>query len=605
MKDKQKPLIKLLLILYISSLSLIALSDEKKDEGVSTCNQRIMNSYLLKGREKSNNHPVLMCPSITANCCTRHDQQRAYHYVRNIVEARITEYNTKIDILMQRLLNIHKLLKTKPPTFKGNRFRKRFCSKNLREVLNFDLVGLYNTLHSEILLSVSYFENHYAKFFCMLCDGKAHQFISINQQSQYVNFEASYCKDMLVSNEELLENLNIKLVKYLVNLQHSVDCVHYSRSFNLKFPRMDKVKQSTRLLDCLENMHGERFVVKCASTCRRIRFSKLTPFFQGDFRFLNEMSTAVNRFFKYKESGSVISFRLRRFFRQFRINPRIARTRRTNFKKNLTKRPVKTKKGGKSRKLNDSKTKEVVKSHKDIGEGKSVKQSRAVERPKERKLFDGGNTENSNENTVFGSLGSKNYVHKYALMGLRDNNSQVPEVEPRLYNKRFLTSLLRAKRKTKRKKLSKVRYPLPYYDKQLDEFYNELNFPKNENIPTIYVIKEPPIDFDKMRQNWGLNTGINMANYEKNRFDMPSRIFYNQLYKYRRPEIPDTRITMFLMDFNKNFYKNAKEALNMDAEILVTNYGTFEGELELGQGLRRRRLEQSNDHHKKQKSNLN
>lgn len=600
MKDKQQPLIRLLLILLISSLSTIKLSDVKNEQSF-ICNQRIMNSYLLKGREKSNNHPVLMCPTIKSNCCTRHDQQRAFHYVRNIVEARIIEYNTKIDILLQRILNIHNVLKLQPPTFKGRPLRKRFCSRNLREVLNFDLQGLYNKMSSEILQSVGYFENHYARFFCMLCDGKSHQFITINKDSQYVNFEASYCKDMLVSNEELIQDLNVKLVKYLVNLQHSVDCVHYSRSYNLTFPRMDKLKRSNSLIECLDNINGEDFVKKCASLCRQIRFSKLTPFFQGDFRFLNEMSSAINRFLKYKESGSVISFRLRRFFRQFRINPRFGRTKRRSFTKNLTQRPVKSKKGGKSRKLNDLKKKEVVKSHKDIGIEKNVKLSRVGERPKERKLFDGEKSEKLNESSVFGSLGSRNYVQKYALMGLRDNISLVPEVEPHLYNKRFLVSVLNSFKRKKRVKnnLSKVRYPLPYYDKQLDEFYNELNFPKNEDIPTIYVIRESPVDFEKLRPNWTLNQGINMFDYELNRFDMPSRVFYNQLYKYRRPEIPDTRITMFLMDFNKNFYKNAKDALNLDAEILVTNYGTFEGELEFGEGLRRRKLVQTSNQQKK------
>lgn len=618
MKHHRTPIARLVIQLALAAVLMKGIACDDDNQGVQTlpCNQHLMNSYLLKGREYSKDQKLLMCPTVKNNCCVHQDQQRIFHYVKDLVRTRINEYSTKTDILLQRILNMHQQVTVKPPVFKGIRKRRRFCSKKLRDVLNFKLQDLYNDLHSEIIDGVTEFESHYSRFFCMLCDGKAHQYISIKDHGKYVSFNAEYCREVLTENQKLIEDMNVELMKYMEDLQHTVDCLHYSKAYNLRFPRRDKVRLKKTVVSCMQNLHGPEFLNKCTRLCNRIRYSQLTPLIHGEFAFLHEMTTIFNRFMKYRESGNVISMKLRRFFRQFRINPRLARTKRYDFSKRLVKRPVKTD-SKKERKLADqSKAGADNPLHNPPGANKgrkTVKLSGGLQaevgrdRRRERVLFDGergwrsgsqsedftagiANRPPSKAQVAIdrssGSMDSVDSVRRFALMGLQRRGGRVLEGEPSLANKRFLESQIRKRRA---KKGSDARYPDPYYDRQLREFYKDLKVAVNDTRKTIFVVKARPINFDKLKRNWMMDSGINLMDYANSDFHMPSRIFYNLLYKFRKPEMPDTRLTLFLMDFNKNFYKNALGSLEFESEILVPNFGTFHGEVDLGGIYGRRR----------------
>lgn len=48
-------------------------------------------------------------------------------------------------------------------------------------------------------------------------------------------FSLDYCNKILKDNKEILEFFNVKLIDYLHNMQHLIDCKHYKYSFNLPF----------------------------------------------------------------------------------------------------------------------------------------------------------------------------------------------------------------------------------------------------------------------------------------------------------------------------------------------------------------------------------
>lgn len=525
-----------------------------KDSGAPRlCHQELMQSYLLKGTEFSNNRTMLLCPTIKRNCCTRHDIQRIFHFTRDVLPPRVAEYRQKVDILLYQLREIHNQLIGDRPTFVGRRSRRNFCARQYRNFTAIDFNQIYTGLQQELMHSEHWTIQHSQRFFCMMCDGDAHENIIIRPERRAVSFNLDYCQDSLKENKNLLKLLNIELVKYIRTVQNVVDCVHYSRSFGLRFPRPDKTQLMNGMVTCIEGMDGSRFKVACQNICQQIKFGQIVPLIDGDVDFLQEIVLVFNRFLRYKESGNVISMRLRGFFKRFRIPRRLTRSRRKNFFKNLVSRPPKQ-------------------------TGKKHERSlRLISSP--RKLID--------------SSAHKRPVKSQKAAIMAQSGSQA---EASLKAGRFLqnfenVSSINQPRKVNYTPLPK-NVPAPSFDKTLREFYTEVEIPRIDTPrETVYRIRGPPIFFPRFEMNWIEDGGISYEYYNPTRFNMSRRTLNRLLYSYRKPEMPDTKLTMFLMDFTTDFFKQSGAIFNADYTIMPNNYlSKFTSDLEIEDLRRRRRL---------------
>ena len=553
----------IIIILFTTPLLFVRVSTQdtgstSDQNDITRCNQHLMASYLLKGKEISDNTTVLFCPSVKNNCCSRLDQQRAYHFVKDVVEGKVIEYSQRITILLTQLGHIHQSLVETSPIFFGSEKRKTFCSRKYRDLLNFDLTTLLADIKEILATSDQFVEDHYGKFFCMLCDGKAHAKIKFTDDDKSVALHLNYCREVLKDNKEMITNLNVELMNYLEMIQHLVDCTHYQRSFNLKFPRQDKTLFKSQVTSCFSTFNGPDFEVNCNPVCKEFKFAEIMPMLFGDFQFLHEMVVIFNRFLKYKESGNIISMKLRNFFKTFRINPILAQTKRTNFRKSLVKRPVKNRRNRLLKDTDQTNSKKHVKIENNRKENSKV-------------------------------LRKNSKFLRVAMKGLR------PHQAVHNHQKRLLEDLIPTKQKlkngrllAKEPKVVQLKRPGIQFDSQLTEFYDQIEIKRMEDeISTIYRIRPDPVFFDRLNKVWN-EEGINYDDYGVTRFNMPRRIFYNLLYKYRKPDLPDTELTLFLMNFSNAFFKGAEDLLKKDCEILATNFGVYEGEVKMGEDRRRK-----------------
>lgn len=550
--------------------------------GPVVCHQELMQSYLLKGTEVSNNRTMLLCPTIKKNCCTRHDIQRVFHYAKDVLPARLAEYKQKMDIMFAQLREIHKELVKDRPLFRGNRRRRSFCARQFRAVLGFDFQTLYSKIQEEWFRMDHFVEEHSRRYFCMLCDGAAHENMIIRTERRAATFHLDYCQDVIKSNKDLLKILNIEMINYMRLVQNVVDCQHYSRSFALRFPRPDKLRLRNEVINCMEGLEGARFHVACAPVCREIKFAQIVPLFNGDFDFLHEMVLVFNRFLKYRESGNLISMKLRGFFKRFRIPRRMTRSRRRNFLRNLTPRLPKDPRKSKSspgRKLTDAsaahhaerklseRTPPVPSAHARQPFVLSPKQAKSVASPKQLPF---------KRSLSEVSWGLAAHSRPGRLLQNSIFSSSVREVS------------------VKAKITPFPRLPAPSFDKTLSEFYHDIEIPKSENPrPTVYRIRGNPLVFDRFEQNWVDDKGINYNTYTNLRFGMSRKTLYRLLYTYRKPELPDSRLTIFLMDFPTEFFKRAASIFNDDFTIMPNNYSSqYSSEIDYDDR-RRRKLGQS------------
>lgn len=576
-----------------------------RDEPQSyACHQRIMTSYLLKGVEFSHNRTFILCPTVKHNCCTRHDQQRIYHFVRDILPPKISEYTQKVDVMLYQIRYMHSELRKTRPVFTGRRDRRRFCARRYRDLINFDFQTLYNEVLEEVEVSAHTFEEHYQKFFCVLCDGKSHLNFIFRENRQSAGFDIDYCHDMLKENKELVMQLNVELVKYFQIVQHVVDCLHYSRSFNLTFPNMRKITEMTEIRSCYDEIDGPRFRVTCLSVCNRIEFSRIMPMFHGDFDFLHDIVTVFNRFIAYRESGNLISMRLRRFFRRFRIPRRMTRTARTNFFQNLVIRQPKPILRQRSKKIITFREETRLPARPATHSRKLVDQpktKKTLHKMPERRLVSLEGFKHNSANPP-----RKLPTHHRRVQAFDDIKTQ-----PSTQSRRFLQAMVQTYSILKREQKSNVKFTQfspadVYFDKVLQEFYNDIEIPrKDEPRPTVYPVRLRPIVFDNMIKSWNDHTGINLHFYTNLHFDMSQTAFYRVLYTYRKPDVPDSKLTIFLMDFTQGFFHKCEEILEMDSKIMANNYMSKQmSDMQIEDEDRRRKLRLITVRRKKEKRGI-
>lgn len=484
------------------------------------CKIEILKSYMLKGRHKASESPLYLCPTVTSNCCTKTDQQKMYHIVNDIVPGRVLEYESKMKLALAKLKNLHNTIMDKQPNFSGSSRRREFCNQQARKVYNFPFNFFYNHALEEMEMIRSEMDDYYEKFFCTICDGNNHQFFNIKGRTPNIMMKGEFCKEMLKSNQDIIKLFNVELVEYLVSLQHLVDCTHYIKSYNLKFFDERKQKMMSEISECINNVESSNFLKSCQSTCEMIKISKIVDLIEGDFEFLIDAVNLFEKFFELKESGNLVSMKLRKFFQRFVI-------------------PRKLKQDQQSLFLDQVKS--------------DVEGSRALKAPTpkapERKL---------RKHPVKAAKKPKQHLHHGRLLAEASAGGQAGGNSTGSGNNTTDNSTFPFQKRT-----AKL-----VYNRDLFHFYDEITIQGPEKGQLVFRINEPPVDLDTLPKTFGLGVGINPMDYNT-KFSLPQDVFYKMLFSYRKPDVPDTNLMFFLVDFNAKNHEILKEDITTHFKIEV------------------------------------
>lgn len=284
------------------------------------CNRPILRSYLMKGRDKSSaTEKFLLCPSVKDNCCNKIDQQKIYHIVNDILPGKYLEYRTKVSQALSKLQKLHKKINRAEFMFTGSFAKRKFCMEQNRMVKNYEYKQFFAQIEEKLTLMLSANLEHYQAFYCILCDGKNHQFMQIQGEEQKLIIDNAFCKDYILQREDGIRLMNIELIEYMRMLQNLVDCIHYTKSYNLVFFDESKITFAAETHKCLANLDSDQFAGSCMPLCQQIAFNEVIPMAEGDFVFLMNAVNLFEKFFEYQETGKFISMKLRLFFKKFEI----------------------------------------------------------------------------------------------------------------------------------------------------------------------------------------------------------------------------------------------------------------------------------------------
>jgi len=518
-------------------------NNDKKPTQLNCLND-VIRSYLLRGRFKSEQDKMVLCPPINNNCCTKLDQQRIYHIVNDILPQRVLEYQSKMKMALAKLKKLHEKIIKNKPSFAGSPRRRMFCGTASRKVYNFAFTAFYDKTIDDLESIRHDLDEYYKTFFCNICDAENHPHIAL--KTKKITIDGEFCQTFIQEHEEMVQMLNIELVEYLESLQHLVDCNHYLRSYNLKFFDTKKQEFAKDVGKCINNLNSKNFLRSCKTTCESIMLSKINPLVEGDFEFLIDAVNLFDKFFQYKESGNFISMKLRLFFKKFIIPRKLSKEKRARYLKQLKERerqeanrklPVVDRKLTKSKtvskKIKSQKPK-ATKAQKPVRKLKNVKSNRKSRSQRDRHLLEVGSQQtNDIENKVTGvELGNGRILNATNNQGGGQGDNKSGD------------------QKSNGPPVKKAKKAQLIYNKELFHFYSEIKVLSPVEKVYVFKVRPQPIDIDKLTKTFAMHDGINPTRFiNTTKFGLPPTIFYKQLFSYRKPDQPDPTLLFFLADF--------------------------------------------------------
>ena len=572
---------------------------KKKPIKAIQCQHNILKSYLLHGRRKSKPDPMYLCPTVKNNCCTKMDQQRIYHIVKEFLPQRLLEYQSKIRMALAKLRELHIKINQSKPVMTGLPKRRLYCNSQASQLFNFPFFKMYNQIMQYLDIVRDELNDYYQTFFCIICDADNHKYINLKKRELQIDTE--FCKEMLENHEDALRIFNVDLINYLQALQNVVDCTHYVKSYKLEFFDTSKFKISRAVSKCSANLGAKTFMRECRPVCETLKLSKIIETIEGDFEFVIDAVNLFEKFFEFKESGSFISMKLRAFFRRF-VVPR-SQSRKQVYKflhdvehqmsvkkarlKHIRKKMMKSKNAAL-----------VAKGKKAVAKQKAAKAkgNNAPVKAVPRMLME------SEGSAMMGLIPHAPHLAMKLSLDGQSKKTKSNRIKQRVLaaakkppakKPAAKTTAVKGKKKKKcfpkkGKKCPKRKKKLAnlVFNKELFNFYNELHIKKPEiEERKIFRIRATPVDIDEIKKIFVKEKGIDPSKYMgQTKFTMDQATLYRLLFNHVNNDKPDVELLMFLNDFTEKY----KAAIYKD----VDNQFKIQMDKKKKKGGKKRMLEQ-------------
>lgn len=552
---------------------------KKKKPKPIVCQTDVLHSYLLHGRKNASSEPMHLCPTIKNNCCTRMDQQRIYHIVKEFLPQRLLEYQSKIRMALAKLRELHIKINRASPTFTGKPARRLFCHAQVSILFNFPFFRMYNEIMEYLDIIRDELNDYYSTFFCQICDADNHKYIKTKEKQIQMNEE--FCQDMIGNHSDAIKIFNVDLINYMHALQNVVDCTHYVKSYKLEFFDTSKDKMRNTVGKCITEVQSKKFMQFCKPICDTLKVSKVIETIEGDFEFVIDAVNLFEKFFEYKESGSFISSQLRAFFKRF-VVPR-SQSRKQVYKflhdveyhmlskkerlKHIRKKMMKPKAKGKagpkkpegksSSKAAPRKLLQINNKKNNFGEGlkQLIPTLPDIESNKKTDSDSGIN----NKLVIDPSSQIQQRVLAAAAGGAaKAKPAEKPKGKPGS-----------GKKKVKVIKKQKKKYARLVLSQELQKFYNALHIRKPQpEERKILEIRSMPCDIDELKKVFMKEKGIDPRKYiGQTKFDMDQATLYRLLFNHVNNDKVDVELMLFLNDFTHKYQEEIYEDVDTPYKI--------------------------------------
>lgn len=571
----------------LAAISLLihscASSDESLELEMKTnsvdCNVDLMQTYMLKGRASSSREESnIPCPGIIHNCCIKNDQQRVFHYVKNILPLRVNEHKDRIKMAFDRIRRLHKTISRHNNDFLGGPEKQLFCRQRRREFDRFDFDILENKMTEYLNGVYQSAYNHFNRFYCAICDGWMHGHIKLTAGKLRMTVSEGACHNYLDINSQNVFFWNKNMLEYLKLLQHVVDCTHYTHSFNLPFYDEKVQKNAAEVLSCMDTFGEDRSKV-CQPVCEQMPIANFSPLIDGDSLFLTNTVNFFEKFYKNREVGKFVSIEMRKYYRRFETLKSFTPVQENEFVRMVIDRtyPIRIREDP-LQQLNDGISRGAVLQ----GSPPGITQ-RAGSWLGARYLGQVDNAapkleEKSSDSAPSGKTDEFGQEEvSLASLGLGDNELSLVEAQlvPSLDLADFRPGRLLQGVTPPVQEILKIRTPKAETSTHLARTYEQITVKKisSEDASDDFVIRpfRQLINVDTLMKISVAGDGFTLDKYATTLFNLTETEFNKRLFEYRPADKYLPRIEALIGDFNVAFENSLKKCISTQFRITVTN----------------------------------
>ena len=257
------------------------------------CKTELMNSYFLEGNPTPGLISNPFCLSLKKNCCTKNDFKKILTEFNTVLTPKLIDFVSKMKKAIENLKLLH--LKATALELRTDipQVSKAYCQKSKQEFTNFAFDRLVSSLIVGVSVSSTVFRDIHSSFYCSLCDFEAHQAISL--PTKEISLDETFCLQVISANQEFLAAQNVNLINYLTSLQNFIDCNSFNSHYNFPFLFDFRKKLADQFKSCFKAFNPDKMTVECAKVCEHLTTGSISPIFEGDFEFFEQITAYFNQ----------------------------------------------------------------------------------------------------------------------------------------------------------------------------------------------------------------------------------------------------------------------------------------------------------------------
>lgn len=274
---------------FMILLVLLALSSQVSSN-LRTCKTQLLRSFSLHSRITPNRLNSV-CPEISLNCCTTHDQMRMHKMWKTHANPHISAHHTRFRENFKKLrafLVFKDRLKVDNMFHIWTKFAKPQPSPEMVRHLD-DLIQEFHKIDGPLLKKelIPFIQDLYRLqrevkklrrgFLCALCEWNNHTFFNI--ASSTVTYHGRFCLKIVEKFIQTLSKKYNEYVKLMLLVDEIVYIVSDYRIMENPYHRAIFRRNINIISECEKNTE---IIKNCAELCRSFNLNKFSPIFDGE-----------------------------------------------------------------------------------------------------------------------------------------------------------------------------------------------------------------------------------------------------------------------------------------------------------------------------------
>ena len=272
------------------------------------CNQDLVRSFGMIGREYPTATRMGMCPSINSSCCLQKDQLMIFN---NWISMKEKDFVTRrFDInqeIYTKFLNLLSQVEdiAKKMIIRLEQRKISNCKVLGKRILHFEVSALIPQIRKNIKKMRDFLETSYRGVYCGMCAHETHGYVDTKRK--IISFCDSFCRELLENGLPYLLFFHVDVVKFVNLISKFMTSCDYKGDYDTEslIPKkriffIDK-EDHLQLDDCRKNRNKREWMAYCSPICEKFNIAMLSPYFEPNIDQIKSYNVWLKKMIDFKK----------------------------------------------------------------------------------------------------------------------------------------------------------------------------------------------------------------------------------------------------------------------------------------------------------------